>query len=175
MDGSKSNKRSEQKKTRILVVIISLIIGIAGFFTVDKNNSVFAAEKGQQAGSDVSEDIRAVQELVAAFNSRDIDAVMSFFTDDAVYHNMPMQPVKGTKAVRAMIAGFIGPAEKLDWEVLTIAQSGDTVLAERIDRFVIDGKDVVLPCLGAFVMRDGKVAIWRDYFDLATWQRQNEP
>ena len=46
------------------------------------------------------------------------------------------------------------------------------MLAERVDRFVIGGKEVVLPSHGAFDIVDGKIAVWRDYFDMATWQKQ---
>ena len=53
-----------------------------------------------------------------------------------------------------------------------LGQWRGTVLAERVDRFVIGGKEVVLPCNGAFEIKDGKIAVWRDYFDMATWQRQ---
>ena len=40
---------------------------------------------------------------------------------------MPSGPVQGTEGVQALISGFIGPAEKVDWEIITIAQSGDTI------------------------------------------------
>ena len=36
----------------------------------------------------------------------------------------------------------------------------------------LGGKDIALPVAGVFEVRDGKIAAWRDYFDLATWQRQ---
>ncbi|MEK7794866.1 MAG: limonene-1,2-epoxide hydrolase family protein [Candidatus Hydrogenedentota bacterium] len=117
--------------------------------------------------------IPTVEALISAFNTKDIDAIMSFFTVDAVYHNMPTGPVKGTEAVRNVISMFIQPAEEVKWEILNIAQVGNTVLTERLDNFVIKGKPVALPVMGAFEMRDGKIAAWRDYFDFATWQKQN--
>lgn len=163
----KPNRRISQKT---LGIALMLMLSLTGFLTMAASDKVSAQQEGN---NQMTKDIQTIQNLVAAFNKKDIDAIMQFFTDDAVYHNMPMGPVKGTAAVRGLITGFIGPAEKLDWEILNIAQSGDTVLAERIDRFVINGKEVVLPCLGAFDMRDGKIAEWRDYFDMATWQKQN--
>jgi len=33
---------------------------------------------------------------------------------------------------------------------------------------VIDGKKADLPVMGVFVLRDGRIAEWRDYFDLQT-------
>jgi limonene-1,2-epoxide hydrolase len=85
---------------------------------------------------------------------------------------MPAEPVAGTVAVRKAIESYVPTASSIDWEIVHAAQVGDTVLTERIDRFVIGGKSVVLPVMGAFDLRGGKIAAWRDYFDMATWGRQ---
>ena len=113
-----------------------------------------------------------VEAFVAAINAKNIDSVMEFFAPDAVYHNMPMAPVSGSAAIRQVIERFIGPAEKIAWHILNIAETGNSVMAERLDRFVLDGKTVDLPCNGVFEMEDGRIKIWRDYFDMATWLRQ---
>jgi limonene-1,2-epoxide hydrolase len=47
-----------------------------------------------------------------------------------------------------------------------IAASGDVVLTERVDVFVSPGKRIELPVMGTFELRDGRIAAWRDYFDL---------
>ena len=116
--------------------------------------------------------ISIVEAFVEAFNQRDVDRIMTFFTDDAVYHNMPTEPAQGKAAVRKAIELYVPTAQTIDWEIVHSAQVGSTVLTERIDRFVIGGKPVVLPVMGAFDLRDGKIAAWRDYFDMATWGRQ---
>jgi limonene-1,2-epoxide hydrolase len=113
-----------------------------------------------------------VRDFIEAFNHKDVERIMTFFTDDAVYHNMPTQPVQGAAAVRKAIESYVPTSTTIEWEVLNISQAGDTVLTERIDRFVMGGKPVVLPVMGAFDLRGGKIAAWRDYFDLATWTRQ---
>ena len=165
-----NTERSGKRKWLRIIVLPAMALGLMTTLALSKAST--SAQAGNDGSTNVSADIQTIRNLVAAFNTKDIDAIMEFFTDDAIYHNMPMEPVQGAKGVRGLITGFIGPAEKLDREILNIAQSGNTVLAERIDRFVINGKDVVLPCIGAFDMRDGKIAAWRDYFDMATWQRQ---
>ena len=116
--------------------------------------------------------LAVVEAFVTAINAKNIDGVMEFFAPDAVYHNMPMAPVSGSAAIRQVIERFIDPAEKVDWQILTIAETGNSVMAERLDRFVLDGKTVDLPCNGVFEMEDGRIKIWRDYFDMATWLRQ---
>ena len=120
----------------------------------------------------VSANIRLVEEFTAAFNVKDVDRIMEIFGPEPVYHNMPGPPVKGVDPVRKLVEGFLAPAETVNWEIVHIAEAGDTVLAERIDRFVIGGKEVVLPCNGAYDFKDGRIAAWRDYFDMATWTRQ---
>ena len=120
----------------------------------------------------VSSNVATVEAFVDAFNRKDVDAVMSFFTDDPTYHNLPTDPVTGKEAVRTVIESFVPTAETIDWEMTHISESGDTVLTERVDRFVFGGREVVLPVMGAFDMEDGKIAAWRDYWDQATWDRQ---
>jgi limonene-1,2-epoxide hydrolase len=112
-----------------------------------------------------------IREFCATWPERSIDKLLEYFTEDAVYHNMPMEPVTGTNGIREVLSLFV-PAEDLEAEILLLATRGNLVFTERVDRMTIGGKRVVLPCAGVFEIRDGKIAAWRDYFDLATWQRQ---
>jgi limonene-1,2-epoxide hydrolase len=112
-----------------------------------------------------------VREFCASWRERSIDKLLAYFADDALYHNMPMEPVTGKDGIREVMNLFV-PAEDLEAEIVQLAVRGNVVFTERIDRMTIGGKKVVLPCAGVFEIRDGKIAAWRDYFDLATWQRQ---
>lgn len=113
-----------------------------------------------------------VSRFVAAVNAKDVTAIMAFFAEDAVYHNMPNQPIRGTVAIRRAIESFVNPASKIDWEIVRMAETRNAVLTERVDRFTMNGKEVALPVMGSFELANGKIIAWRDYFDLATWQRQ---
>jgi limonene-1,2-epoxide hydrolase len=114
-----------------------------------------------------------VVDFCNAWEKMDLDLVMSFFSDDIVYHNIPMAPAEGTKAVRELINGFLSQAAASNWQIRSIAAAGDTVLTERVDKFELkDGKIIELPVMGTFELRAGKIARWRDYFDLQTWVRQ---
>lgn len=110
--------------------------------------------------------------LMAAFSSRDVDRIMDHFSEDAIYHNMPMKAVQDTEAIRSLVDYFVHPASEIEFEVLSIMAEGNTVLTERLDRFVINGKTVTLPVMGSFEVSEGKITAWRDYFDMATWQNQ---
>jgi limonene-1,2-epoxide hydrolase len=115
--------------------------------------------------------IDLIRRFCAEWAAPDVAKIVSYFTDDAVYHNMPIQPVQGKDAIKGMIEQFMTPFERCDWQVTHIAASGDVVLTERIDRFIGE-KDVALPVMGAFEIKDGKIAAWRDYFDLGAWTKQ---
>jgi limonene-1,2-epoxide hydrolase len=50
--------------------------------------------------------------------------------------------------------------------MLNLACNGDVVFTERVDRMSIGGNKVAVPVAGVFEVRDGKIAAWRDYFDM---------
>ncbi len=114
-----------------------------------------------------------INAFMAEFDAEhpDADQLASYFTDDAVYHNMPMAPAEGIEAVKAALAG-VSQMTSRGWEVLHSAANGDVVLNERIDRFEIGGTNVEVQVMGVFELRDGKIARWRDYFDMASFQKQ---
>jgi limonene-1,2-epoxide hydrolase len=112
-----------------------------------------------------------VRDFCAAWGRRDIGALLAYFTDDAVYHNMPMAPVTGRDGIREILNLFVPPSESIAFEIRHVAVRGELVFTERVDRFTIGGRTVELPVAGVFEVRDGRIAAWRDYFDLGTWQR----
>ena len=114
-----------------------------------------------------------VLEFNAAWAARDIDAILGFFADDAVYHNIPLEPAVGLDAIRAVLEMFVPPADEIEFVIHKIMSDGDTVFTERTDRFVTDGKSIALPVAGVFELRDGKITAWRDYFDLQTFMTQS--
>ena len=110
-----------------------------------------------------------VQEFIQVWSDLDADKLVSYFTPDGVYHNMPMGPVAGQDNLRNFISEFLSTWTATDWELLNLVESGDVVIAERVDKTQVGDKRVDLPCCGVFEMRDGKIAVWRDYFDMQTY------
>ncbi len=112
--------------------------------------------------------------FIAANERKDWQALRAAMADDIVYHNIPMPVISGADPAIAMLKQFMGAAEKIEWEVLSIAEDRDgRVLNERIDRFWLPGgKAIALPVCGVFEFAGGKLTAWRDYFDLADFQRQ---
>jgi limonene-1,2-epoxide hydrolase len=108
-----------------------------------------------------------VRDFCAAASTRDPAVLRAFFSDDVVYHNIPMEPAEGIDATMAVIDMFLGMCDALEFELHHVASDGTTVLTERTDIFTIKGKSAPLPVMGAFEVVDGKITAWRDYFDMA--------
>jgi limonene-1,2-epoxide hydrolase len=120
-----------------------------------------------------TENERVVRDFCDAWSRRNVEEILGYFADDAVYHNIPLDAVRGRDGIRQVLATFVPPSEKIEFEMLHIASAGPIVFTERVDRFVMRGRDVSLPVAGVFEIRDGKIAAWRDYFDMQTWLKQN--
>ncbi len=113
-----------------------------------------------------------VRDFCAAWEAMDQQRILDAFTDDAVYHNVPMAPAAGKDAIKALLGFILGPAKSVRFDIKRIVAEGDTVLTERVDTFLMGDKTVALEVMGIFELRDGKVAAWRDYFDMASWTKQ---
>jgi limonene-1,2-epoxide hydrolase len=110
---------------------------------------------------------RVVRAMCDTFAKHDAEALRPFFTDDVVYHNIPMEPCLGIDATISFIDGFFAMCDGMTIETTHLAVRDNVVLTERVDTFTVGGKMVPLPVMGTFEMRDAKICAWRDYFDMA--------
>ena len=114
-----------------------------------------------------------VTEFCAAFgNGKTPAELLDYFTDDAVYHNIPVDPAVGREAILGLLTMFLTPAQGVEFRVRNIVADGNTVLTERLDVFQLGDATLELPVMGTFEVRDGKIAAWRDYFDLNQYMSQ---
>ena len=116
---------------------------------------------------------KLVREFCAAWPRMDIDELLGWFGDGSVYHNIPMPPAEGKDAIRAVLELFVPLASSIEFDIRHLVADGNVVLTERVDRFVVNGKPIELPVMGTFELDDnGRIAAWRDYFDLNQWTSQ---
>jgi len=113
-----------------------------------------------------------VTTVINAVAAKDYDTALGHFAEDCEYTNIPMGSVTGPKGVRAVLEPFFAPTVANELIILRSAVEGDTVFTERLDRHRIDSGWVELPVNGVFVFREGRIAVWREYFDLGTLLRQ---
>lgn len=114
-----------------------------------------------------------VQACLKAMEKLDYDTALQWIAPDCEYTNLPMATVRGPEGVRAVLEPFFAPTLSNELRILRHATEGGTTFIERLDRHQI-GPDrwAELPVTGVLEVEDGKIKVWREYFDLATLVRQ---
>jgi limonene-1,2-epoxide hydrolase len=117
---------------------------------------------------------KVVSDLFAAWARLDLDGIMSYFTEDAVWDNVPMTPAKGRNAISEMTQGFLKDTSRFNAKINRTVHEGNVVFNERVDTIIMkNGKKADIPVAGMFELNDaGKIKVWRDYFDLGTFTKQ---
>lgn len=122
-----------------------------------------------------SENLALIRRFLEGCVRADADEFAQYFTEDAVWWNSPWKPVKGLEAIRETLRRGAQAMIALPWEVRHIVADNDVVLTERVDHFLVGETYVKVPCMGIFELRDGKIAAWRDYWDLKQFESQLPP
>jgi len=116
-----------------------------------------------------------VRNLIAAWAKLDLDYMLEQFTENAVFENVPMELIVGKRAIREAMSAFMTLCTAAPWQLKNIAVTErGTVMTERDDIFDLkDGRRVHVRVMGSFDVNDqGLITHWRDYFDLADWNRE---
>ena len=116
----------------------------------------------------VSSDIdnaHTVEVLLSALQAQDIDAAGAVLDESLVYENVGFPTIRGRARAMKLFRGMEGRAR---FEVKThrIAVNGSTVLTERTDALVFGPVRLQFWVCGVFEVRDGRITLWRDYFDM---------
>ncbi len=121
---------------------------------------------------DSLESIALIRRFLEACVRADPDEFASYFTEDAIWTNSPWPHVVGRDAIRETLRRGAKQMKALPWEIRHIVAAGEVVMTERVDNFLVGNTQVKVPCMGVFELRDGKIAAWRDYWDLKQFEAQ---
>ncbi|MCV7152189.1 MAG: limonene-1,2-epoxide hydrolase family protein [Mycobacterium sp.] len=105
-----------------------------------------------------------VQTFLFALADEDFDTVESLAAPELIWQNVGLPSIRGRDRVMKLLRsgqGRAGFAVKFH----RIASNGDVVLTERTDALIIGPLRLQFWVCGTFEVRDGKVVLWRDYFD----------
>ncbi len=108
---------------------------------------------------------KVVDAFIAAVGRKDLDAALALCAEDCHYDNVPLGDMRGTAKMREFLAPIFAGEGPLEFEIVRKSCSGNVVMNERIDRFIMKGRQIALPVAGVFEVNDGKITFWRDYFD----------
>lgn len=109
-----------------------------------------------------------VHAFLKAMETKDFDAALPLVSETCRYHNLPMAPVVGRAAVRAVLEPFFAPTLENEFVIVREAVAGSVMFVERVDRHRLSDRWVELPVTGVFEVETGVITVWNEYFDLAT-------
>jgi limonene-1,2-epoxide hydrolase len=114
---------------------------------------------------------RAVRNLIESWSDRDQADVGAFLSDDAVFHNGPRGIYHGRDTVRALFQRNLATPTWFGVDIHKVVSDGHTVMVERTDKMVLDGKQIGMELVGVFDVDDeGRITRWREYYDFQSFQ-----
>jgi limonene-1,2-epoxide hydrolase len=106
-----------------------------------------------------------VEKFLNALQDQDFDTFESLLDDHIVYENVGLPTVRGGARVAKMMRGMQG---RMGFEVKfhRNVTEGATVLNERTDAITLGPLRLQFWVCGVFEVHDGRITLWRDYFDM---------
>jgi len=108
---------------------------------------------------------KIVEAWVVAFNKADADLIASYYTDDAINHQIANREVVGKEAIHAMFQEEFAAAE-MNCIVENIFQDGEWAILEWKDPLGLRG-------CGFFQIEKGKIKFQRGYWDKLSFLKQH--
>lgn len=114
----------------------------------------------------------AVRGLWGSLGGRDYDAVADWVSEDCVYFDVPLGPAlaaKGPTGIANRLRSAWGLLETYQHHDGLLVADGDDVLYEHGETWTWStGESMYLPFVSVHRVRDGRVTLWKDYWDNAT-------
>ena len=106
-----------------------------------------------------------VEVLLRSLQAQDADAAGAVLDDNLVYQNVGFPTIHGRARAMKLFRAMEGRA---GFEVKThrIAVNGSSVLTERTDVLQFGPLRLQFWVCGVFEVHDGRITLWRDYFDM---------
>jgi limonene-1,2-epoxide hydrolase len=117
------------------------------------------------AAGTAAEPAEVVRRFLEALADVDIDTAVELVADDLVYENVSLPTIRGKQRFASGARVFAKRNIGFDVRIHRIAQSGTSVLTERTDALFYGRFRTQFWVCGVFEVIDGKITLWRDYFD----------
>ena len=115
--------------------------------------------------------LAVVTSFCAAWSKLDIDEMIGYFHADAVYHNIPVDPIQGRDTIKEMIVGFSAGWDRVDFEIRHTVATGTSCSPRGWT--TSSPRSAREPARhGTFEFAGGLITAWRDYFDLNQFMNQ---
>ncbi|BBZ34205.1 limonene-1,2-epoxide hydrolase family protein [Mycolicibacterium confluentis] len=111
-------------------------------------------------------DIAVVEKFLFALRDKDLDTAGSLLDDDVVYQNVGFPIIRGRARTIKIFKGMDRDSFGFDVKFHRSVAEGGSVLNERTDALSVGRVRMQFWVCGVFEVRDGRITLWRDYFDL---------
>jgi limonene-1,2-epoxide hydrolase len=119
----------------------------------------------ERASSDPRAPADVVTHFLNALQASDPDAVIALADDDIVYSNVSLPSIRGKDRFARAVRTYFRRNMGFEVIVHNIAENGGSVLTERSDAIILGPFRAQFWVCGVFEVHDGKITLWRDYFD----------
>ena len=110
-----------------------------------------------------------VRRFLGLWAAPEVDTLLSYFSDDAVWTDGPRGTHRGRDAIKAELESAVSMFPSTDMEVTALVANGNTVMMERLDHFEVGGKPFTLEIASVLELdADRRITRWREYYDLAS-------
>jgi limonene-1,2-epoxide hydrolase len=109
-----------------------------------------------------------VTAFLHAMAAGDMTTAVDLVDEDLVYENVSLPTIRGKSRFSVGAQKFAERGLGFDVQIHRIAENGTSVLTERTDAILVGGRyRTQFWVCGVFEVVDGRITLWRDYFD---WQ-----
>ena len=112
-----------------------------------------------------------VTRFLRALEQQDHDTVAGLLAPDLRYTNVSLPTMKGGGRVAKLIRKTLREGRAFEVQLHSIASTGNTVLTERTDVLKLGPLHVGFWVCGTFEVENGRITVWRDYFDWLDFTR----
>lgn len=123
--------------------------------------------------------LETVNKIMDSWKAGNIDGVLEHVADDVTYYyRVGSEPLNGPDEIRSFLEKFGSGMSNIQWRINRHAQEGNILMVEGADDFVdAKGNRIQIPYMGMFEFENGKIRLWRDYFNpaIGDMTRKGEP
>jgi limonene-1,2-epoxide hydrolase len=119
---------------------------------------------------------KVVKRFVESWANAPLDETVGYLAEDVHFVNVPIpEPIEGRAKAKQFLEPFFVKDSLIvpfhfQTEIKQILSDGQSVMLERVDTFKIAGKQWSIPVVGVFEVKNGKITVWKDYFDMGQFQ-----
>jgi limonene-1,2-epoxide hydrolase len=141
-------------------------LGALALAGLPRTSQAAGMTESEKANIKTISDMVSTWDIVAASAPLDIGRLKPFFADDCAFRLRPTDTAaaRGLEVVEAAIQRGTANGQKIHHELLDRFAKGPVVVMEKLNQFITPEKTRTSHVVAVFLMKDGKIAEWTEYF-----------